>query len=110
MNCIDPLKFISAPGLAWQTALKRTEVKLELLTDVDMLLMVKKGIRGEICYALYRYAKAITNIQKIIRGTKLTISLVFITKSYFAVPKNIWLNSTYYFVVKTENKKELQHI
>ena len=35
----------SAPGLAWQAALKKTNVKLDLLTDVDMLLMVKKGIR-----------------------------------------------------------------
>ena len=35
----------SAPGLAWQAALKKTNVKLDLLTDVDMLLMVEKGIR-----------------------------------------------------------------
>ena len=38
------LIFLSAPGLAWQACLKKTEVKLELLTDVDMLLMVEKGI------------------------------------------------------------------
>ena len=37
---------------------KKTKVKLELLTDVDMLLMVEKGIRGGICHAIYRYAKA----------------------------------------------------
>ena len=42
---LDPAKFFSAPGLAWQAALKKTEVKLELLTDTDMLLMVEKGIR-----------------------------------------------------------------
>ena len=42
---LDPAKFLSAHGLAWQAALKKTEVKLELLTDIDMLLMVKKGIR-----------------------------------------------------------------
>ena len=39
---LDPVKFISAPGLPWQATLKKTEVKLELLTDIDMLLMVKK--------------------------------------------------------------------
>ena len=37
---LDPVKFLSAPGLAWQAALKRTEVKLELLTDIDMLNML----------------------------------------------------------------------
>ena len=37
---------------------KKTEFKLELLTDVDMLLMVEKGIRGGICHAIYRYTKA----------------------------------------------------
>ena len=45
-----------------------------------------------------------------IRGRKLYISLVFITQSYFAVPKNIRLNSTHYFVMKIPNKRELQQI
>ena len=39
-----------------------------------------------------------------VRGRKLNISLVFITQSYFAVPKNIRLNSTHYFIVKIPNK------
>ena len=55
---LDPAKFFSAPGLAWQAALKKTEVKLELLTDIDMLLMVEKGISGGICNTIHRYAKA----------------------------------------------------
>ena len=54
---LDPAHFLSAPGLAWQSCLKRTEVRLELLTDIDMLLMVEKGIRGRICHAILRYAK-----------------------------------------------------
>ena len=43
-----------------------------------------------------------------IRGRKLNMSLVFIPQSYFAVPKNIMLNSTHYFIIKISNKRELQ--
>ena len=46
----------------------------------------------------------------LIRGKKINISLVFITKSYFAVQKNIRLNSTHYSVMKIPNKRELQLI
>ena len=56
MNLI-PLRFLSAPGLAWQVALKEAKVKLDLLTDIDMLLTVEKGTRGGICHSVYRYAK-----------------------------------------------------
>ena len=45
-----------------------------------------------------------------IRGRKLNISLVFIIQSYFAVPKNIRLNSSHYFITKISNKRELQKI
>ena len=45
-----------------------------------------------------------------IRGRKLNISLVFITQSCLAVPKNIRLNSTHYFVMKIPNKRKLQQI
>ena len=55
---LDPVHFLSAPGLAWQACLKKTEVNLELLTDNDMLLMVEKGIRGGICHAIHSHAKA----------------------------------------------------
>ena len=55
---LDSVYFVSAPGLAWQACLKKTGVKLELLTDIDMLLMVEKGTRGGICQATHRYAKA----------------------------------------------------
>ena len=46
----------------------------------------------------------------LIRSVKLNISLVFITQYYFAVPKNIRLNSTYYFIIEIPNKWELQQI
>ena len=55
---IDPAHFLSAPGFAWQLCLIKAAVKLELLTNIDMLLMVEKSIRGGICHAIHRYAKA----------------------------------------------------
>ena len=55
---LNPAHFLSAPGLACQACLKKTDVKLELLTNKDMLLMFEKGIRCGICHAIYRYAKA----------------------------------------------------
>ena len=55
---LDPAHFLSAPGLAWKAYLKKTNVKLELLTDNDMLLMFEKGIRGGMCQATNLYAKA----------------------------------------------------
>ena len=54
---LDPAHFLSAPGLAWQACLKKTGVKLELITDYDMLLIIEKGIRGWICQTTHRYAK-----------------------------------------------------
>ena len=48
---LDPNHFLLASWLAWQAALKKTDVKLELLTDIDMLLMVGKGIRDGIVHA-----------------------------------------------------------
>ena len=45
-----------------------------------------------------------------IRGRKLNIFLVFVTQSYFAVPENIRLNSTHYFIMKIPNKQTLQQI
>ena len=55
---LDPAHFLSLPGLAWQACLKKTNIKLELLTDYDMLLMVEEGIRGGICHSIHRYARA----------------------------------------------------
>ena len=46
------LVFFSAPGLAWQVALQKTKVKLDLLTDTNMLLVVEKSKRGGICHSI----------------------------------------------------------
>ena len=67
---LDPAKFLSAPRLVWQAALKKTKVKLDLSTDFDMLLTVEKGIRGGISHSVYRYLKANNKYMKDYDKTK----------------------------------------
>ena len=55
---LNPDHFLSAPGLAQKTWLKKARVNLELLTDINMLLMVENLIIGGIWQAIHRYAKA----------------------------------------------------
>jgi len=55
---LDPCWYFTAPGLAWDACLKKTDVKLELLNDVDMLLMFEKENTGGVSMIPKRYAKA----------------------------------------------------
>ena len=55
---IDPAYFVSLPGFAWHSCLKITGVKLELITDINMLLMIESGIRGGVCHVIRSYTKA----------------------------------------------------
>ena len=55
---LDSAHFLCTPELAWQVCFKKTGVKLELLTNNDMLMMVEKGIGGGICHAIHRYSEA----------------------------------------------------
>ena len=66
---LDPAHFLSSPRLAWQAALKKTKVKLFLLTDIDMLLMIKKVLEEE-------YVSLFTDMKKLITNT----SNIFIKK------------------------------
>ena len=66
---LDPAHFLSASGLVWQASLKKTGIRLELLTDIDMLLMFEKGTREGIGHATHRYAKANKNYMKIMVKT-----------------------------------------
>ena len=55
---LDPAHFYASPGLAWKACLEKTGIRLELLTDPDMLLMFECGIRGGITQAVHHSAKA----------------------------------------------------
>ena len=72
---LDSAHFLSATGLAWQACLKKTGLRLELLTNIDMLLIVEKGMRGGICHTIHRYGKAknkyMKNYDKIIESSYL---------------------------------------
>ena len=50
INELHPVHFLSVPGLVWKACLKNAEMRLESLIDIDMLLMVEKGIRGGMCH------------------------------------------------------------
>ena len=54
----DPAHVYTAPGLAWKACLKKTQIRLELLLDPDMLLMFERGIRVGITQSINRWAKA----------------------------------------------------
>ena len=61
---LDLPHFLSATELAWEACFKKTKVKLELLTDYDILLMIEKGIRDGISQAIHRYATASNTYMK----------------------------------------------
>ena len=59
---LDSTRFLLPPGLAWQAALKKTKIELQLLTDFDMLLIVEKGLEGGNITLLIDMQKLIINI------------------------------------------------
>ena len=70
----DPACFFTAPGVAWQAALKKFKVKWDLLTNTDMLLIVGNSIRSRICHSIHWYAKLITDIWEIMIKIRIFVS------------------------------------
>ncbi|XP_068720420.1 uncharacterized protein [Montipora capricornis] len=55
---LDPCHYFTSPGLSWDAMLKMTDIKLELMTDIDMFQFIEKGMRGGTSYIANRYGKA----------------------------------------------------
>ena len=55
---LDPAWYYTSPGLSWDALLKKTEIKLDLLSDINMILFVEAGIRGGVSMISNRYGKA----------------------------------------------------
>ena len=55
---LDPCHYFTSPGLSWDAMWKMTNIKLELMTNVDMFQLIKKGMRGGASYITNRYGKA----------------------------------------------------
>ena len=54
---LDPCQYFTSPGLAWDAMLKMTDIKLELMADIDMFQFIEKGLRGGISYISNRYGE-----------------------------------------------------
>ena len=55
---LDPCHYFTSPGLSWDAMLKMTNIKLELMTDIDMFQFIEKGMRGRVSYIVNRYGNA----------------------------------------------------
>ena len=98
-NCIeiykvDPAHFLCAPGLAWQACLKNTKVKWELLTNIDMLLMVENAFEAEYIMQCIGMLKQIINIWKIMIKTSYHLPHVFRCKQF------VWMGNVSKFTCK----------
>ena len=67
---LDPCHYFTSPGLSWDAMLKMTDIKLELMVDIDMFQFIEKGMRGGISYIANRYGKGNNKYMKSYDKTK----------------------------------------
>ena len=74
---LDLCHYFSSPGLSWDAMLKMTGVELEKISDIDLYLIIEKGLRGGIYYVCKRHSKANNNYMKIYDPAKLTKFMLY---------------------------------
>ena len=75
---LDPVYYFTAPGLAWDACLKITDIQLELINDINILLMFEKGIRGGISIISNRYGEANNKYMKSYNKNKASKYLMYL--------------------------------
>ena len=75
---LDPCHYFSSPGLSWDAMLKMTGIELELISDIDMHLFIKKVMRGGISYIVKRHSKANNKYRDCYDSSKESIYITYL--------------------------------
>ena len=75
---LDPCHYFTSPGLSWDAMLKMTDIKLELMTDIDMYQFIEKVMRGGISYIANRYGKANNKYMKTFNKKELSKYIMYL--------------------------------
>ena len=116
---LDPVHYFSAPGLAWKACLKMTGIELELIHDIDMYLMIEKGLRGGMSVISHRHAVANNKYMKDYDQDKESsyISYLDANSLYsWAMTQNLpyggfkWIESSEFIIDNVRVDSEVGHI